>query len=591
MDSTERVSLLRPGRPERSSYAGLPTRRGNNQHRFGDVSLSSGGGSWNRRIDEYLHSPPSSSGLSTSLDSLAARRQRSDIKIHEDLDRRPYHYGSRTDMTEGLVGPIDADPVEAANFRRYQYYTRLQNQTGVNLDLLNIPGHVVPPNFYTIHIPGINTSGKQSSLVTIFSIWNTMLGTSLLSMPWAVQQSGLLMGMLMIALTGGICLYTAYRILQVYTIQSRTTNISEFSDLCGLVLGKWAELLASVFSVSAILGAAIVYWVLMSNFLFTAVDYFHDLYLGVNMTDSGVYCPSNTTASDQQYDLYLDDDWEVSISFDKVWGLYSTVPFFLIILLYPLVNFKSATFFTKFNSLGTISILFITGSVLYRCYLWGLHADFRDITSPEFIPLYKSSFPSLTGILALGLFIHNAIITIMSNNKNPENNGRDMSIAYFLVASTYMLIGTAFYIAFPLPKDCIEDNLFNNFLKHDGLTLAAKVFLFFQMATVFPLIMYILRVSVMYLIFRKVWPGLKYVGLLNAVIISICICFAIFMPKIGTIIRYSGAACGMSMIFTLPVLVHLANSKRAGHLTCSSILLHILIITFGLANFIAQFFI
>ena len=27
-------------------------------------------------------------------------------------------------MTEGLVGPIDADPVEAANFRRYQYYTR-----------------------------------------------------------------------------------------------------------------------------------------------------------------------------------------------------------------------------------------------------------------------------------------------------------------------------------------------------------------------------------------------------------------------------------------------------------------------------------
>ena len=35
--------------------------------------------------------------------------------------------------------------------------------------------------------------------------------------------------------------------------------------------------------------------------------------------------------------------------------------------------------------------------------------------------------------------------------------GRDMSIAYILVTATYMLIGASFYIAFPLPKSCIED--------------------------------------------------------------------------------------------------------------------------------------
>ena len=32
-----------------------------------------------------------------------------------------------------------------------------------------------------------------------------------------------------------------------------------------------------------------------------------------------------------------------------------------------------------------------------------------------------------------------------------------MSIAYILVTATYMLIGASFYIAFPLPKSCIED--------------------------------------------------------------------------------------------------------------------------------------
>ena len=105
-----------------------------------------------------------------------------------------------------------------------------------------------------------------------------------------------------------------------------------------------------------------------------------------------------------------------------------------------------------------------------------------------------------------------------------------MSLAYMLVTGTYMLIGGAFYICFPLPKFCIEDvskifycfhnfivtninsvlyeqNLLNNFHASDVLTVAAKVFLFFQMMTVFPLIMYLLRVSVLYPLFQTVWPG------------------------------------------------------------------------------------
>ena len=32
-----------------------------------------------------------------------------------------------------------------------------------------------------------------------------------------------------------------------------------------------------------------------------------------------------------------------------------------------------------------------------------------------------------------------------------------MTLAYILVTSTYMIIGGAFYVCFPLPKFCIED--------------------------------------------------------------------------------------------------------------------------------------
>ena len=52
-------------------------------------------------------------------------------------------------------------------------------------------------------------------------------------------------------------------------------KISEFGDLCGILLGRWAEYVATAFSVLAILGAAIVYWVLMSNFLYSTVSFVH----------------------------------------------------------------------------------------------------------------------------------------------------------------------------------------------------------------------------------------------------------------------------------------------------------------------------
>lgn len=41
-----------------------------------------------------------------------------------------------------------------------------------------------------------------------------------------------------------------------------------------------------------------------------------------------------------------------STIFSKLWSIDRTVPFYLVVLIFPLLNFKSPTFFTKFNCLG-----------------------------------------------------------------------------------------------------------------------------------------------------------------------------------------------------------------------------------------------
>lgn len=131
------------------------------------------------------------------------------------------------------------------------------------------------------------------------------------------------------------------------------------------------------------------------------------------------------------------------------------------------------------------------------------------------------------------------------------------------------------------------------------------------MMTVFPLIMYLLRVSVLYPIFKTVWPGLGHILALNSSITAICVLFAIYLPNIGTVLRhdisfllnieliekylfdsrFSGAACGLTIIFALPILVYLASARRNGEISKLSLACHVAIILLGVANFLAQFFI
>ncbi len=86
-----------------------------------------------------------------------------------------------------------------------------------------------------------------------------------------------------------------------------------------------------------------------------------------------------------------------------------------------------------------------------------MNVNFSDPGAVDFVPLYRGTFFCFSGALALGLFIHNCVITITGRNRHPENSIRDVVVAFLLVLFTYLFIGFVFYITFPLPKSCISD--------------------------------------------------------------------------------------------------------------------------------------
>jgi hypothetical protein len=57
----------------------------------------------------------------------------------------------------------------------------------INDQFLKVPSHIIEENLMLTKVPGDidKDTGKHGSLTTIFSVWNAMVGTGLVTIPWA----------------------------------------------------------------------------------------------------------------------------------------------------------------------------------------------------------------------------------------------------------------------------------------------------------------------------------------------------------------------------------------------------------------------
>ncbi|CAG5867073.1 unnamed protein product [Menidia menidia] len=516
--------------------------------------------------------------------------------------KRPFHVEPRNIVDDGE----ERISAEAAILNsRVHYYGRL---TGSSDRLLSPPNHVIPqPEKLYVYSP-LGTAFKVSdgeaapknpSIITIFAIWNTMMGTSILSIPWGIKQAGFTLGIFILIFTGLLMLYCCYIVLKSpKNISGENTSDWEFPDVCRHYFGKVGQWSSLFFSMVSLIGAMVVYWVLMSNFLYNAGQFIYNKALDVNVSDSDfgtngsdrVICPYPNTNPEGNHTSSLfcrgstGNSSSDPSSFETYWSKTNYIPLYLIILLLPLLSFRSASFFARFTFLGTISVVYLIVLVTIKAVRLGFHLEFHWFDASQFyVPEFRQSFPQLTGVLTLAFFIHNCIITLMKSNKHQENNVRDLSVAYVLVGLTYLYVGVMIFAAFPSPplfKDCIEPNFLDNFPSSDVMVFVARTFLLFQMITVYPLLGYLVRVQIMGQIFGKHYPSFLHVFTLNILIVGAGVLMA----------KFSGATCGLALVFVFPALVHMISLKQQRRLSWPSAAFHSFLIVLGIANLVAQFF-
>lgn len=306
-------------------------------------------------------------------------------------------------------------------------------------------------------------------------------------------------------------------------------------------------------------------------------------------------------------------------------------------VVYPVLNLKDITFFTKINSMGAVSILFMMFFVVFNAAVFPMSNDVslpQEKTPMPFGGLQLDTHTvwaapgvfSLLGVLSLSFFIHNSVLSIMRNARRPENNVRDLCIAYVMCCLTYMAVGVIFFLAFkPASRDvysewmaahqdtrffnathntsyeeftsnyksCIHQNFLSNYEVTDegyGIVVALTVLLVVQILTVLPLLFFIVRFQVLTWAFNgNHWPGFRYVAGLNAVVVAGCVITTELGIPIGSFLKYLGSFCGAVYVFAMPMLVERRVHLNRGTYTWPRSVLTWAVIGFGIVNFAGQF--
>ena len=171
-------------------------------------------------------------------------------------------------------------------------------------------------------------SSYQPRLQTISSIVNTMMGTTILALPLGMSQSGIGAGLFITALLGALSCATCLIVVE----RGLAAGHADFSGSVGALLGRRAQLVAWSFSVAIILGASIVYHILMQETLFALVGTVAEAATGRAGGPPG---------------------WSRAAAALVPWALY------------PICCLKDLSALVRFNSLG---FLFLWYTIMFICF-------------------------------------------------------------------------------------------------------------------------------------------------------------------------------------------------------------------------------
>ena len=388
---------------------------------------------------------------------------------------------------------------------------------------------------------------KLPSYRIVFSVWNTMIGSSIVSIPYNVYQAGIIPTIFIGLLYGYICYLTCSVVVR---LGGKSDDFAEivYNYLYygfGKKTAKFGKIVQITFNLMINTGATFIYFLIINQNFYPCICVFLRIF-GVDI-----------------------DDTDLTPHFDKFSFFYCSL--IVSAIAFPLTIFRDMSFLAKFNSLG---IYFVSALLIFVLYT-GVRTMATDTfkfeykensegNNERYLYLFGENPGMLTGTLSLGLFCHSVILPLMKNNRKPENNSRDLFLGYLCVTLTYIIIGIFGYIGFSGAdySPVFKDNWFRFFPSDNYFILVLRLLNVIQLISIFPILFFVVRNQLFATFFKSFLKGKSRVpflvfslSLLFLCILVLCLCY----DTLGKLISYIGAITALILVYTIAPLINMIN--------------------------------
>ena len=238
---------------------------------------------------------------------------------------------------------------------------------------------------------------KLHSYQTVFSVWNTMIGSSILSIPYNVYCAGIIPTIIIGLLYGFICFLTCSVVVKLGGKEEDFAKIvyNYFYYGFGPKSAKVGKIIQITFNLLMNTGATFIYFLIINQNLFPCICFFLKLF---------------------NIDI---DGQDLTPHFDKFSLFYCALV--VCVIVFPLTILKEMQCITKFNSAG---IYFVSALLIFVIYQGiatlatdNFHFEYKENiegSEDRNLFLFGENIGLLVGTLSIGLFSHSVILPIMN---------------------------------------------------------------------------------------------------------------------------------------------------------------------------------
>ena len=393
----------------------------------------------------------------------------------------------------------------------------------------------------------IPDSKKISSFQTVFSIWNTMIGSSIVSIPYNVYYAGIIPTICIGLLYGFICYLTCSVVVRLGGKEEDFAVVvyNYFYYGFGKRAAKIGRILQITFNLMINIGATFIYFLIINQNLYPCLCLFFRI-----------------------FNLDFDAD-DLTPHFDTFSIFYCAL--IVSCIAFPLTICREMSCLAKFNSFG---IYFVSLLLIFVIY-----TGFSTLAKDSFKFEYKENTKDskernlflfgekpglLAGTLSIGLFCHSVILPLMKNNRRQENNQRDLFLGYVCVTLTYIIIGILGYIGFSGSDYSPEfkDNWFRFFDSDNYFILVLRILNVIQLISIFPILFFVVRSQLFATFFKSYQKSGSCIPIIIFSIFLLCLCIIVLYfcyDLLGVLIGYIGAGTALILIYTIAPVINMIN--------------------------------